>query len=287
MNKLDTKARAQILRMLVEGNSINSTCRISGAAKNTVLKLLAEVGAACMAYQDRVMRDLNCKRIEADETWSFVGMKQRNVPEELKNVLGFGDVYTWVAIDADSKLIPCWHVGTRDSESGTAFINDLASRLANRVQLSTDAYKVYLTAIRGAFKNEIDYGQIVKMYGAPPGAPSFGPVRFSPAECTGTKKKVVIGRPAQSKISTSYVERQNLTMRMGMRRFTRLTNGFSKKLENHMHAISLHFMYYNFCRQHSTLRVSPAMAAGISDYLWDMEDIVMMSDTYEDVTESA
>jgi IS1 family transposase len=285
MNVLTTKDRAQILSILTEGNSINATSRITGVSKNTILKLLVHVGSACVAYQDRVMRNLNCKTVEADETWAFVGMKERNVPKELKNVLGYGDVYTWVAIDADSKLIPCWHVGTRDAESGSAFINDLASRLANRIQLSTDAHKVYLRAIRDAFENDIDYGQIIKMYGAPPGAPSIGHVRFSPAECTGTKKRELIGEPDQSKISTSYVERQNLTMRMNMRRFTRLTNVFSKKLENHMHAISLHFMHYNFCRIHQTLRVTPAMEAGLDDHVWSMEEVVMMADT-QDVTAS-
>lgn len=281
MNTLSTKQRAQILSILVEGAGINAVCRITGVSKNAVLRLLAHVGAACAAYQDRVMCNLSSTRIEADEQWSFVGMKEKNVPKELQGTLGFGDCYLWVAIDSDTKMIPCWHVGTRSAESGTAFIDDLASRLANRVQLSTDGYKVYLSAIQGAFKNDIDYGIIQKQYGLPPGSPLQGVVRYSPAECTGAKKKVMIGKPAQDKISTSYIERVNLTMRMNNRRFTRLTNAYSKKLENHMHAISLNFMTYNFCKIHGTLRVTPAMEAGVAEHVWSMEEVVMMADTQD------
>ena len=278
MNTLSTEKRAQILSILVEGAGVNACCRITGVSKNAVLRLLAHVGAACAAYQDRVMRNLKCKRIEADEAWSFVGMKQKNVPEELKSTLGFGDVYVWVGIDADNKLIPCWHVGTRGAESAYDFIHDMASRMANRIQLTTDGHKAYLVAIEDAFGNDIDFAQLVKIYGTL-GQTKEDHRRYSPADCTGTRKERVTGNPDMRKVSTSYVERSNLTMRMNMRRFTRLTNAFSKKLKNHMHAISLNFMAYNFCKIHSTTRVSPAQAAGVDDHLWSMEEVVMMADT--------
>lgn len=277
MNSLNVSDRAKILGLLVEGNSINATCRITGAAKNTVLKLLADVGAACAAYQDRAMRNLTCKTVQCDEIWAFVGMKDRTVPAALKGTFGIGDVYTWTAIDADTKLIPCWHLGTRDAASARVFMNDLASRLANRVQLTTDGHGSYLRAVDEAFHRDIDFAQLVKLYGKP-----FGNVqerRYSPAECCGAVKTPICGNPDEKAISTSYVERANLTMRMGMRRFTRLTNGFSKKLDNHMHAISLHFMHYNFCRIHKSLRVTPAMEAGIDDHVWSLEEVVMMADT--------
>jgi len=282
MNVLTTKDRAQILSLLVEGNSINATSRITGVSKNTILKLLVHVGNACLDYQDRVMRNLPCRKLQADEIWAFVGMKQRRVPQELKGVLGIGDVYTWLAIDADTKLIPCWHVGTRDSESAYYFIHDLAPRLANRVQLTTDGHSAYLVAVEDAFGSDIDYAMLIKLYGSQ-GQSKEDARRYSPPECTGIMKRKIIGNPNVRDVSTSYVERSNLTMRMHMRRFTRLTNGFSKKLENHMHAVSLHFMYYNFVRIHSTLRVSPAMAAKVDDHLWSMEEVVMMADT-QDVT---
>lgn len=278
MTILTTKARAQVLTLLVEGNSINATCRITGISKNTVLKLLVHVGEACAAYQDRVMNGLTCKRIECDEIWAFVGMKQKNVPDELQDKLGYGDVYTWLAIDADTKLIPCWNVGTRGAASANAFIKDLASRLANRVQLTTDGHKAYLEAVEAAFGRDIDYAMLVKMYGNE-GQSQQDQRRYSPAECTGAEKRRITGDPDMKNVSTSYVERANLTMRMHMRRFTRLTNAFSKKLENHMHAVSLHFMFYNFCKIHSSLRVTPAMEAGIDDHVWSMEEVVMMADT--------
>ena len=277
MNRLNVSERAKILSLLVEGNSINATCRITGAAKNTVLKLLADVGEACSAYQDRVMRNLTCKKIQCDEIWAFVGMKERNVPAALKRTLGYGDVYTWTAIDADTKLIPCWHVGTRDAFSARDFMRDLAPRLAGRVQLTTDGHKAYLNAVDRAFGSDIDYAMLVKLYGPAQGGQQER--KYSPGECCGTIVGTVCGNPRGEDISTSFVERANLTMRMHMRRFTRLTNGFSKKLDNHMHAISLHFMFYNFCKIHSTLRVSPAMAAGVDAHLWDMEEVVMMADT--------
>lgn len=278
MNVLTTKDRAQILTLLVEGNSVNATSRITGVSKVTILKLLAHVGKACVTYQDRVMVNLNCKKVQCDEIWAFVGMKHKNVPKEKRGVLGFGDVYTWLGIDADTKLIPCWHVGTRDAESAYDFIHDLASRMANRIQLTTDGHGAYIQAVEDAFGADIDYAMLVKMYGTLSQSKEDHR-RYSPAECTGIMKRRITGNPNVRDVSTSYVERANLTMRMHMRRFTRLTNGFSKKLENHMHAVSLHFMFYNFCKIHSSLRVTPAMAAGIDDHVWDMEEVVMMADT--------
>jgi IS1 family transposase len=277
MNRLNVSDRAKILTLLVEGMSVNATCRATGAAKNTVLKLLADVGAACAAYQDRVMFNLQCKRIQCDEIWAFVGMKERNVPAALKGTVGYGDVYTWTAIDADTKLIPCWHVGSRRPESARAFINDLAARLLNRVQLTTDGHKAYLAAVDHAFGGDIDYAMLVKLYG--PAHGNQQERKYSPGECCGAIRGTVCGEPDAEHISTSYVERANLTMRMHMRRFTRLTNGFSKKLENHMHAVSLHFMFYNFCKVHKSLRVTPAMEAKIDDHVWTMEEVVMMADT--------
>ena len=277
MNKLNVSSRAKILSLLVEGTSINAVCRLTGASKNTVLKLLADIGEACAAYQDRVMRKLECKKIQCDEIWAFVGMKEKNVPASLKGTLGYGDVYTWTAIDADTKLIPCWHIGTRHQDSARAFISDLAPRLARRVQLTTDGHKAYLNAVDEAFGGEIDYAMLVKLYG--PAHGNQQERKYSPGECCGAIKGPVCGAPNDADISTSYVERANLTMRMHMRRFTRLTNGFSKKLENHMHAVSLHFMFYNFCKIHKTLRVTPAMEAKLDDHVWTMEEVVMMADT--------
>jgi IS1 family transposase len=230
------------------------------------------------------MHELKCKRLEADEIWQFVGMKQKNVPEELKGTLGYGDVYTWLAIDTDTKLIPCWHVGTRGAESAYDFIHDLASRLSNRVQLTTDGHKAYVMAVEDAFGSDIDFAQLVKMYGTP-GQTKEDHRRYSPAECTGARKERITGNPNMKHVSTSFVERSNLTMRMHMRRFTRLINAFSKKLANHMTTVSLHFMFYNFCKIHSTLRVTRAMEAAIDDHVWTMEEVVMMADT-QDVTEN-
>jgi IS1 family transposase len=275
MNKLSTQKRVAVISALVEGMSIRSVVRMTGVSKNAVTKLLEDVGNACAIYQDKVFRNLTCKRIECDEIWSFVYAKERHLTPELQGVFGYGDVYTWVAIDADTKLVPCWNVGRRDAESGMAFIKDLSERLANRVQLSTDGFKVYLTAIEENFGADIDYAMIVKVYGH---AQEDSAVRYSPAECIGCEKEVIAGNPDMNLVSTSYVERQNLTMRMSMRRFTRLTNGFSKKIENHMHAIALHYMYYNFCRIHKTLRCTPAMEAGVTKKLWSIEDIVALLD---------
>lgn len=274
MNKLDNKRRAQVIAALVEGNSIRATVRMTGVAKNTIVKLLEDIGEACANYQDEVMRNLPCRRLECDEIWAFCYAKKKNVSPEKQGVFGYGDVWTWVAIDADTKLVPCWHVGRRDAHAANEFITDLASRLAHRVMLTTDGLKAYLEAVEGAFGADIDFAQLIKIYGK-----EQEEIRYSPAECVGCEVKVVTGDPFPPMISTSYVERQNLTMRMGMRRFTRLTNGFSKKLENHMHAIALHFMYYNFCRIHQTLRCTPAMEAGVSKKVWEIADVVALLDT--------
>lgn len=272
MNRLSQEQRTQVIAALVEGNSIRATVRMTGVAKNTVVKLLTEVGMACADYQDRVLRDLPCKKIQCDEIWSFCYAKEKNVPEELRGK-GYGDVWTWVAICADTKLVPCWRIGDRDAWTAQHFMYDLASRLANRVQLTTDGHRVYLEAVSLAFGTEIDYAMLVKLYSSDRGK---GEVRYSPAECIGTREMKIIGNPKRRDISTSYAERQNLTMRMGMRRFTRLTNGFSKKVENLKHAVALHFMHYNFCRVHQTLRVTPAMEADVADHVWSMREIVAL-----------
>jgi IS1 family transposase/lambda repressor-like predicted transcriptional regulator len=273
MNKLNNERRAQVVAALVEGNSIRATSRMTGVAKNTIIKLLEDLGTACANYQDEAFRNLTCRRLECDEIWSFCYAKKKNVAPEHQGIFGYGDVWTWVAIDADTKLVPCWHVGRRDAIAANEFMNDLAGRLKTRVMLTTDGLKAYLEAVEGAFGADIDFAQLVKIYGK-----SQDEVRYSPAECLGTHCEVITGDPFPPMISTSMVERQNLTMRMSMRRFTRLTNGFSKKVENHMHAIALHYMYYNFARIHRTLRCSPAMEAGVSKTLWSISDIVALAD---------
>ncbi len=277
MNKSSPERRAQILGMMVEGVSIRAISRMTGASKNTIVKLLADAGNACAEYQDRTLRNLPCKRIQADEIWSFCYSKQKNVPAEKRGVFGYGDVWTWTAIDADTKLVPCWHVGRRNARDAEIFMLDVASRLTKRVQLTTDGYGVYLRAVEEAFENNIDYAMLVKKYGEAPEAEK----RYSPAVCVGADRQVVHGDPDPDHISTSYVERQNLSMRMGIRRFTRLTNAFSKKLENHIHALSIYFMHYNFVRIHQTIRCSPAMEAGVTDRLWSLEDMVAMVDEWE------
>lgn len=274
MNSLDNKKRAQVIAALVEGNSIRATVRMTGVAKNTIVKLLADVGMACAEYQDKAFQKLNLKRIQCDEIWSFVGAKAKNATQEQKEALGYGDVWTWVAMDADTKLVPCWLVGPRNTEAAKVFISDLASRLAVKVQLTTDGHHPYLEAVEDAFGGNIDYAMLVKIYGASGGKKDE--TRYSPAECIGCKTKVIAGAPNPVHVSTSYIERQNLTMRMSMRRFTRLTNGFSKKIENHAHAIALHYMYYNFVRIHKSLRCTPAMAAGVTGRLWSIDDIVAL-----------
>lgn len=270
MNKLNIEKRAQILHLLVEGNSMRATFRIADVSINTVTKLLVDVGTACAAYQDQAIRKIKSKRVQCDEIWSFCYSKEKNVAPEDKAILGHGDAYTWTAIDADSKLAISWLVGSRDGEYAKAFIEDLASRLTGRIQLTTDGHGPYLNAVEKVFGGAIDYAMPVKIY---EGAGQHGQTRYSPAQFVNAEKRRISGMPDVNEVSTSYVERQNLTMRMGMRRFTRLTNGFSKKIENLQHAVALHFMYYNFGRIHKTLRVIPAMEAKISDHVWPLEEI--------------
>lgn len=276
MNKLSLAKQVQIIACLVEGNSIRATVRMTGAAKNTVVKLLMDLGKACSEYQSSVLRGLSCKRIQCDEIWSFVYAKDKNVPNKKKGIFGYGDVWTWTAICADTKLVPCWYVGTRDAEAAHSFMTDLAGRLKHRVQLTTDGHKSYLEAVEGSFGSEIDYAMLVKIYGENEEGEQGR--RYSAAKCIEIRKVIVNGVPDEEHISTSFVERQNLTMRMGIRRFTRLTNAFSKKVENHEAAIALHFMHYNFSHVHQTLRVTPAMEVGVADHIWSLEEIVSLLD---------
>lgn len=270
MNQLSTAKRVQVISALVEGNSIRSTCRMTGVAKDTVLRLLAEIGAACAHFQDICLTDLPCRRLQCDEIWSYCHTKEKNLSDARKGTFGYGDVWTWTGICADTKLVPTWLVGLRDAEYASVFMHDLARRLTHRVQLTTDGHRAYLSAVESAFGSEVDYAVLVKSYGQP----RDGAARYSPPECIGTQTHQVMGNPDAAHVSTSYVERQNLSMRMAMRRFTRLTNGFSKKVENTQHAVSLYFMYYNFARIHSTLRVTPAREAGISRHIWTIREIV-------------
>jgi IS1 family transposase len=275
MNRLDASRRAQVIRCLTEGNSIRSTVRMTGVAKNTVANLLVEVGTACASYQNEHLTGLTCQRMQCDEIWSFVYAKEKNLTQAIVDKQIAGSVWTWTAIDADSKLVPCWFIGQRDTGSATEFIQDLAARLTHRVQITTDGLKVYLNAIGDAFGGEVDYAILHKVYGAErPDA-----ARYSPAICTGTKRVDMIGEPDREHISTSYVERANLTMRMSMRRFTRLTNAFSKKIENHAAAVALYFMWYNFGRVHQTLKMTPAMKAGIAAKPWTVEEILALADS--------
>lgn len=273
-NVLDTNKRAQILSMLVEGMSMRSISRVVGCSINTVTKLLIDAGNACLDFHDENVVGLKSERIECDEIWSFCYAKKKNADKAGTPDFA-GDVWTWTSLDSDSKLICNWFVGGRDAEFAKLFMDDLAARLDNRVQLTTDGHKAYLEAVDGAFGDEIDYAQLVKLYGSQPQGKT---TRYSPAECTGIKKKVRTGNPDEKKVSTSYVERHNLTMRMSMRRFTRLTNAFSKKFDNHCHALALYFVYYNFCRIHKSLKVTPAMEAGLSETVRDMEWIVGLID---------
>jgi IS1 family transposase len=276
MNRLSIQERAKILGCLVEGNSIRATSRLTGTDKKTVLRLLAECGAACAAYHDKHVRNVPSKRVQCDEIWSFCYSKEANVPDHSKGQFGFGDVWTWTALCADSKLIISYGVDRRDEEAAQAFIHDLRSRLANRVQLTTDGHNVYLNAVRDNFGTEVDYAMLVKIYGTPYG--NEHEIRYSTRECCGVRKHKKIGYPARDKISTSFAERQNLSIRMSLRRFTRLTNAFSKKVANHVHALAIYFMYYNFCRVHQTLRVIPAMEARLTDYVWSLEEIAALTD---------
>jgi IS1 family transposase len=273
MNILAIDKRAQILNCLAEGCSMRSTSRLAGVSITTVVKLLVDAGNACAKYQDKVMRNLNCKVLQVDEVWSFTYAKQKNVPEHLKGDPGVGDTWTWIAMDSKSKLVPCWHVGKRNATDAYLFINNLQPRLASRVQLTSDGLKAYVEAVEGAFGADIDYAQLVKLYG---NENQGGEIRYSPPECTGAIKKHISGKPLTKLISTSHIERQNLTIRMNNRRFTRLTNAFSKKIENHKHSAAIHFMFYNFCRIHTALRVTPAMEAGIADHVWSLEEVVAL-----------
>ena len=277
MNRLSNDDRAKILHLLCEGMSIRAVTRLTSASKNTVAKLLVDAGKACAAYHEANVRDVKAKRVQVDEIWSFTYAKQKNVAPAKAAPEAAGDTWTWTALDADSKLIVSYLVGGRDAEYAMWFVDDLRARLADRVQLTSDGHRAYLEAVEGAFGADVDYAQLVKMYGPTITAPG----RYSPAECTGAKKVRVTGSPDPEHVSTSYVECQNLTMRMHMRRFTRLTNAFSKKVENHAHAVALHMMYYNFVRIHKTLRVTPAMAAGVADRLWEIADIAKLVEDAE------
>ncbi len=275
MNRLNLQDRARIIGCLVEGMSMRATTRLVGCSINTITKLLVDLGTACSLYQNEVMRNLPCKRVQVDEIWAFCYSKQKNTPPNIRG-LGKGDVWTWVAIDADTKLVPSWLVGGRDAKYAKAFIGDLAGRLViNRVQLTSDGHKAYLNAVEDAFGSDVDYAMLVKIYGAAEGNQQER--RYSPGHCCGTITGTVSGYPDPKHVSTSFVERQNLSLRMGNRRFTRLTNGFSKKAANHEHALAIYYMHYNFGRIHKTLRVTPAMQAGISDHVWSLEEIAQLA----------
>jgi len=275
MNRLPLAKRAQILNLLVEGNSLRSASRIADVSINTVYKLMVDVSEACAAYHDEHVRGVAAKRVQCDEIWSFVYAKQKNVATAKQRDLAYGDAWTWVAIDADTKLVLSYLVGDRDAEYAMALMDDLRQRVTTRLQLTTDGHSPYLQAVEEAFGADIDYAMLVKLYGTPPAEPEAAR-RYSPSECIGTRKREVTGNPDPRHISTSYVERQNLTMRMAIRRFTRLTNAFSKKIENHAHAVALHYMHYNFVRIHKSLRVTPAMAAGVTSKLWSIEDVAAL-----------
>ena len=281
MNRLSAEKRVQVIASLVEGNSIRATVRMTGVAKNTVTKLLVDIGTVCSIYQDRVLRGLSCERVEADESWAFCYAKERNVPVEKRGEFGYGDVWTWVGMDADTKLVVSYRVGTRGLGEARAFMKDLASRLSRRVQLTTDGHRPYLTAVEDAFAGEIDYAQLVEIYGV--AEPTRAGARYSPGVCLGAQMQTISGSPDPANISTSYIERQNLTMRMSMRRFTRLTNAFSKKVENLAVAVSLHFMHYNFCRVHKTLGTTPAVAAGVTDHVWKLDELIGLLEEAEAV----
>lgn len=278
MNKLPLAKRAQILNLLCEGSSMRSISRVADVSINTVTKLLIDAGTVCAAYHDQYVRNLKSQRIQCDEIWSFCYAKEKNVASAKAAPDEAGDLWTWTAIDADTKLIVSWGVGDRNANVAYAFMEDVANRLSNRVQLTTDGHQVYLSAVTAAFE-EVDFAQLVKLYGGTTG--TIEERRYSPAECTGTRKLPVAGNPDLKHVSTSYVERQNLNMRMGIRRFTRLTNAFSKKIDNHCHALALYFVFYNFVRIHKTLKVTPAMAAGVTDKLWSMTDLVQLVEDYE------
>lgn len=278
MNKLSIQDRVQILNCLSEGMGVNATARVTGKSKNTILKLLADVGEACALYQDRVMHNLPCEKIECDEIWSFIGAKEKNTRDDDEKHADYGDCYTFTAIDPVSKLMPCWLVGPRTMRNTDDFMADLAPRFTKRIQLTTDGWPAYVPAVEKAFGRGVDYAVLNKSYAS--GEPvKEAKRRYSPAPMIGATKIVINGNPDLKHISTSLVERANLSMRMGMRRFTRLTNAFSRKLENHMHAVSFYFMVYNFVKIHSSIKTTPAMEAGVTNFLWSMEDVVLMAET--------
>lgn len=277
MNVLTTDKRTAVIKALVEGNSIRATVRMTGVAKNTIAKLLVELGTACEKFHDKHVRGVGCKRVQADEIWSFCYAKDKNLPDSMRGQPGVGSVWTWTAMCADSKLIVAYHVGTRDGDCAMHFMEDVASRLANRVQLTTDGHRVYLNAVDAAFGTRIDYAMLIKQYGE-----AADEHRYSPGVCISAKPAPVSGNPDPKHVSTSFVERQNLTMRMSMRRFTRLTNGFSKKVRNLECAVALHFIYYNFCRIHQTLKVTPAMEAGLANQVWEVSDLLKLLDWAKD-----
>lgn len=272
MNQLTKERRTQVIKCLCEGLGIRSTVRMTGVAKNTIVKLLAEVAVVCSEYQDKTIRNLKSQKVQCDEIWSFCYSKEKNVPREHRGKFGFGDVWTWTAIDADTKLIVSWRVGDRSYGTAKGFIQDLSERISSRIQLTTDGHRVYLEAIERAFGSNVDYAMLVKLYGQDRDTEAT----YSPAKVLSCRSIPIIGDPEPEHISTSYVERHNLSMRMSMRRFARLTNAFSKKVENHISALSLYFMFYNFCRVHQTLRVTPAMEAGIADHVWEIEEIMAL-----------
>jgi IS1 family transposase len=274
MNSLTNDERVRVVAALVEGNSIRATSRMTGVARNTITKLLIDLGKACMAYHDHYVRNVRVRRLQCDEIWAYIGAKAKNVSAEKKEI-GWGDVWTWVGIDADTKLIVSYLVGGRGADWAHDFMKDAASRIRGRVQITTDGHKACLTAVEDAFGADVDYAQLQKIYGAS----LENETRYSPATCIGCEMKEVSGRPDPKHVSTSYVERQNLTMRMHMRRFTRLTNAFSKKIDNHAYAVALHFMYVNFVRIHQTLRVTPAMESGLSTHAWTLEELIAMGES--------
>jgi len=275
MNRMTKEEQVRVVGALVEGNSIRATSRMTGVARNTVTKVLVDLGIACMKFHDEHVRNVRVRRLQCDEIWAYIGAKAKNVSIEKKEI-GWGDVWTWVGIDADTKLVVSYLVGGRGADWAMDFMKDAASRIRGRVRVTTDGHRAYLEAVEGAFGMECDYAQLQKIYGASP----ENETRYSPATCIGCEMKVVSGNPDPKHVSTSYVERQNLTMRMHVRRFTRLTNAFSKKLDNHAYAVALHFMYCNYARIHQTLRVTPAMESGLSDHVWSIEELLQMADSY-------